>query len=698
MSIPTGPVNSTPQYDNNSNNGLQPLVDPATGKVILDSNNQPVLGPSSEQAKINSYYAIKNPDPSEPLQPFIDPATGKTVIDPNTGQPKLVTAAQQAFYNGSITTTVYGNPISGDTPVDHPYVASPQFAVLQKPLEQKPEKKDAEKAVATGTSDQQPTGDSTQVGSQQHTQEQQQDGQSSGGGAGGGSSGSDSGGSGSGTSSGGDQSGSGSGSGSRTVILEGANQAVGVSATAGVGAASGVNRTDTVQTAEQAYALALDPTGTAVITASGLYSPPANPGQFFSNSGKMMQEITAMAAKFAESLPAGPDKMRFMDFLKMIQNALTQFQQLLREITMKDSKGAVDRSKAALETSLAKIEKQRKEQAEMARKSEEAAKKAKLMQALAPLFIILMIFLLPLLLPLMIGIMMPLVVMVMALIVAEIVDQCATAAGVKPFAIKALADALMAVVEALVDISANALHFSDEARKTAKLVFKMIVVALILVVSTLVAPLAILGGGITALMSFLTATKVIKNAAMASGMDEGEAEKVDMYVGIAIGAIAAIATLGLALVMPGAQGGIIASVSNAAKTILKAAFDLITKIINIIVNLIDKVAGKAAQTVKAVLKAVLDPEMLLQITMMGVQTTSAVATYQQQSLLAEIALIHGRMDSEVELKDATIQMLKKMIKQLLDGLNSIGDDMASIAQSLKKTHTGVSDITTNLFA
>jgi hypothetical protein len=334
----------------------------------------------------------------------------------------------------------------------------------------------------------------------------------------------------------------------------------------------------------------------------------------------------------------------------------------------------------------------------MARKSEEAAKKATLMKALAPLFIILMIFLLPLLLPLMIGVMLPLVVMVMALIVAEIVDQCATAAGVKPFAIKALADALMTVVEALVDISANALHFSDEARKAAKLVFKMIVVALVLVVSTLVAPLAILGGGITALMSFLTATKVIKNAAMASGMEEGEAEKVAMYVGIAIGAIAAIATLGLALVMPGAQGGIMASIGNAAKTIFKAAFDLIIKIVNVIVNLIDKVGTKTAQIVKAVLKALLDPEMWLQATMMGLQTTSAVVTYRQQSILAEIALIHGRMDSEIELKDATIQMLKKMIKQLLDGLSAIGDDMAAVGQLLKKTHTGVSDITTNLFA
>lgn len=711
MSIPTGNTGNIPE-------GMQ-------GYVPQDSST----GTQAGTTKGSSLPATEQPiaDTTESgMQPLVDPSTGKVILDPKTGQPIMVTPEQQANFNKDPKGTALPN--QEQAPDSPAYQASSQFPALSKPAQEGPalakpsteakaetktetktEKQDKKtEKEATGSAEGSQQGDGTvQVdGEPEAPQEQDQGGQSDSG-TGGGNTGSESGSSNSGSSSGGDPSNKERGSGTVEGFkqTEGASAIAGVNATAsasiavGVSASSSVKTPITAENAEAAYRSSLDPTGKAVVTASGLFSPPISPAQFFSNADKMLNEISDMAAKLLASLPEGPDKTRFVDYLKMIQDALSQFGQLLRELQMHDSKGAVDRSKAALETSLAKIEKQREEQAEMAKKSEEAAKKANIMKALAPLFVFLLVLLLPLLLPLMmLPMLAPAIAMLMALIIGEICDQCATAAGKKPFAIQAIADAIMTAVEFIVDICATAMNFPEEARKTAKLVFKMIATALVMVVTTLACPLAVLGGGISALMSFLSATKVIKNTAMASGMEEEEAAKVDMYVGIAIGALAAIATLGLALVIPGAQGGILSSVGNAARSICKAAFDMITKILSVITNMIDKVAGKAASTVKAVLKAVFDPDMLLQMTMMGVQTTSAVVTYQQQSLLAEIALIHGRMDSDIELKDATIQMLKKMIKQLLDGLNGIGDDMASIAQSLKKTHTGVSEITSSLFA
>ncbi len=585
---------------------------------------------------------------------------------------------------------------SGQVPVPTTivYAASAQGPVLPKPLEPKQEKK-VEKE-GTGNTDQSQQGDgSVQVDGEHKAHKEQEDSGGQSGGSGGGNTGSGKEGSGSGNFSGGGDNSRRESSGTATV--DGS-----IELPQAVNAAAKVNATgapDSAEAQEAAYLNALDPTGTAKISESGLYSPPVNGAQFFDNAGKIIQDITDMNLKFAEALPDGPEKIRFMDFLKVVQDALNQFQQLLRELQLNDSKGAKDRSQAQLEASLQKIENQREQQAEMAKKSEDAAKKAKIMGPLAILFAFLLAILLFVLMVAFLAVivmtMPPLGLLVVTLIVAEFLDQCAKACGKKPFAIEGIANAVMAVIEALVSATCKVFGADEETEKRMNGAFKVITVAVIMAVSTVIAPGFMLFGGVTTLLSFLSASHAVKEAAMASGMEEADADKTEMYIGIVVGAAYAIAAFAVAFVLP--VGGVTETIATFIRTVAQQFADLIKRAIAVFITMGDKVASLVTRTVQASVKFVMNPSNWVQATGLGLQTTNAVATYNYQKILADIAIIQGQMDSDIELKDATIQMLKKMIKQLLDGLQGIGDDIAAVGQSLKKTHIGVSQITSDLF-
>ena len=703
MSIPTG---STPAGMPQS---------PLTGTDGSGFSNVPGSTPSGQPVApaVPGQSQTAMPGQTQaPGQATAPAAPGQTQVP---GQPAQTTAPGQPVTTATGTTTLprTEQPIqdqisqAGQIPqtIANSYTATTQLPVLPKPVETKPEKQDkkAEKETNTGNTDNTQQSDGTVQVDGEHKAHQDQEGGQGGGGGSGGNPSSDSGGSGSGGfTGGGDQSSKGHGN-SSLPNLDGSKQTIGTmgqAATVGnIKATIGPDGVETAQTQEAAYAQAIDPLGVAVISESGLFSPPVNGAQFFDNGAKIMQEIAKMNASLAASMPDGPDKMRFMDFLKVVQDALNQFQQLLRELQLNDSKGAQDRSKAQLEASLQKIEDQREQQAEMAKKSDEAAKKAKIMGPLAVLFAFLLAVVLLLLMVVFLAVVMmtlpPLGMLVMTLIAAEFVDQCATAAGKKPFAIQAIANLVMSFVESLVDSWNTTVGGTSEDAKAAKAALKTITVAIVMIVSTLVAPAVILFGGVTALLSFLSASHVVKDAAMESGMPEEEATKVEMYVGIAVGVVYAVAALAVAFVLP--VGGVATAVTSAIRSAARQAAQLVTQILAYLINMTDKVASKVARTIQSIFKTLMNPELWVNVTGLGLQTTNAVTTYNYQHILADIALIQGKMDADIELKDATIQMLKKMIKQLLDGLNGIADDIAAVGQSLKKTHASVSQISSDIF-
>lgn len=697
MSIPTGgapsgmPQNPLSGTDGSGLSSIPGSTVPGAGSPGATPNGQPAAPTAPGQTQAPGQLTQKTSVPGQPATTGTTTTSGTTATGttlPRTEQP----IKDQISQAGQVPQTIANS-----------YTATTQLPVLPKPIESKPEKQDkkAEKEVTTSTDSTQQGDGTVQIdGEHKAHQEQEEGGQSGGGGAGGNSS-SDSGGSGSGSFSGGGDQSSKERDSSSLPNLDGAKPtagATGPSVTASVKATVPLDQMDKAQI-EAAYSQAIDPLGVAVISESGLFSPPVNGAQFFDNGSKIMQEIAKMNANFAASMPDGPDKMRFMDFLKVVQDALNDFQQLLRELQLNDSKGAKDRSQAQLEASLQKIENQREQQAEMAKKSDEAAKKAKIMGPLAVLFAFLLAIVLFLLLVVFLAVVMmtlpPLGMLVMTLIAAEFVDQCATAAGKKPFAIQAIANLVMSFVEALVDSWNTTVGGTPEAAKSAKAALKTVMVAVVMVVSTLVAPGVILFGGVTALLSFLSASHVVKDAAMANGMEEEEATKVEMYVGIVVGVVYAIAAIAVAFVLP--VGGAATAVTSAIKNAARQAAQLVTQAIASFISMTDKVAAKTARVLQSIFKTLMNPELWMSVTGLGLQTTNAVTTYNYQHILADIALIQGKMDADIELKDATIQMLKKMIKQLLDGLNGIGDDIAAVGQSLKKTHASVSQISSDIF-
>lgn len=594
-------------------------------------------------------------------------------------------------------------PFTGfETPLhDAFYTASQQVPVLQKPVTENKKETVENKKETTKKEDHSGAGVDQTTDTPTHVSDEpkpQEEGEGQQGGGQGGSSGQDSGSS--------SNSGSFSGGGGQNPSHDQETAGVGVSQS--IDETTGVAQTTTAgvvkegDTIEGAKAGPINPLNDpTVVTALGFFTPPVNPAQFFSNGEKIMSELYAANVKFAATMPDGPDKMRFVDFLKMVQEALIGFQELLRSLQMQDSKGAQDRARAKLETSLAKIENQRKEQEEIFKKQEAAQAKMKIMGPLMAIFAFLMVALLSVIIIVwaMVLIMMgPLGWMALAALVAELIDQASKLLGKKPFAMQGLVNAVTTVTNAIVSSAADTFHLSPQEEKKAKLIGKTVAVSLCMTLAVVAAPAVFVFTGGAPLIAFLTESHIIRDMEIQAGQSESAASKAEMYATIAITAAFAIVAMALAFVMPiEAIGGAFLSIANTlAKYSLKAA-EWMVSILKRIIDLGETAATRLVKTIQAMLQTVFDVEVWVTVTSTALQTTGGVMTYHYETLLADIARIQGQMDSDIELKETTIMILKKMIQQLLDGLQGFGQDIGHISQILKKTHSDVSQISSSLF-
>lgn len=440
------------------------------------------------------------------------------------------------------------------------------------------------------------------------------------------------------------------------------------------------------------------------VTTSGLYAPPVNPAQFFSNSQKIMSEIHAANMKFANSMPDGPDKIRFTDFLKLVQEALIGFQELLRTLQSSDSKGAKDRSLAKLETTLSKIEEQRKEQDEIYKKQADAAHKMQTMGPLMAFFAFLMVLLLTVIIALSAVFLLlsgPAGWMALGMLVCELIDQGAKMVGQKPFMMEKFLGLIVGVSNAIVESCAKTFNLSPEQVEDGKAIAKTVAVSVTMALALFASPAAFVFGGFMALLSFLNESHIIRDMEMRRGLSEVDAAKAEMYAQLAIGIAFAIATMALAFMMPPSVmatiGTAFVSMSEKLAKVALQVSQTITRSIEFLFKTGDALTQKIAKMIQAMIQVAFDPEIWVSVTSLGLQTTSAVMTYQYENLLADIALIQGQMDVEIELKETTIAILKKMIQQLLDGLQGTGDQISQIGQLLKKTHSDVSQISSSLF-
>lgn len=575
------------------------------------------------------------------------------------------------------------------------YSASSGVPVLDKPQEEKTEKTKDEKTPEGGEGVSE-MGEMEIQAEQEIEPEQDQEGQQ-GGGQGGGEQGSDAG------------SGSFSGGGNQQ-SSENGNEPISIDAP---GVKVAVNNTTTVNntTAPQETS-SLEGNGEGVktetvnpldsptkITSSGLFSPPVNPMQFFVNEGKLTAELVAINSKFVETLPEGPEKMRYSDFLRLVQTALAEFQQLLREMKNNDATGAQDRTKARLETTLAKIEIQRKEQQELAVKQKEAEKKQQVMGPLMAIFAFLLFIMLAAVILLMAVSMLasgPQGWLVLGMLCCAMVDEAMKVGGAKPFLMKKFVDAVCDLCDKMIE---NLSPTEDPAAlKAIQLQARTMMTVFAMYLFCVTCPAFTALGGFTVMLSFMEETHIVRDNEIQKGKTKEEAELVAMYVNMAIGAAFAVAAVALAFLMPASIGSAVSSISKAFTKAALTAAQTVTSILERATILIGSNVKKVTDFLNAVFSALFDPELWVSVTSLGLQTTVGIITYKHEMLLADIALIQGRFDSEIELKEATIMMLKKVIKQLLEGLQGIGDDITKIGEMLKKSHSDVSSITTNLFA
>lgn len=119
-----------------------------------------------------------------------------------------------------------------------------------------------------------------------------------------------------------------------------------------------------------------------------------------------------------------------------------------------------------------------------------------------------------------------------------------------------------------------------------------------------------------------------------------------------------------------------------------------------------KVLGKGAQYVldklKSILRQLLDPEFLFGFGMdastVGLDAVNTAMEYKFYKLKGELAILQAQIDVEVQLTDAEIKLLKKVIQDLMDSMGGFAKELNQVASLGKKIISGQSSVVANLFS
>lgn len=301
----------------------------------------------------------------------------------------------------------------------------------------------------------------------------------------------------------------------------------------------------------------LHTTGTGQITP--LNATPVTPFELSQNLVSISQQIQQLASAIVASMPDGPDKMRFADFLTKVGNALRAVQAILQEMQIGDSANADKQSKAQLDMRLNQINAQKEEMGKQWQKQMDAIAKQATMSLLSKIFAflipLLIIIMAPIMIPLMLmliissAIWMPIVVSVVvtstALLAAEFIDCCATVAGKPTFAMEGLMNAMDTVIGGI--FAANA---TPEERKKIEEIIKFIVLLVCLIFLVVAAMPAMIFGGIMVITDMMQKTHMFGNVVKAAGGTDAQAEQADSYAALAVSVIFAIVSIIACLVMP----------------------------------------------------------------------------------------------------------------------------------------------------
>lgn len=431
------------------------------------------------------------------------------------------------------------------------------------------------------------------------------------------------------------------------------------------------------------------PNGTVTIPKPS--TPPKTPADMLTNVYWQMKDIASIAKQMTEAMPASPEKVVLMDYLRKITVALQKFEQGLYTIDSQTSTQIRERSQAQLETSLKKLQDQWDKQKEMEEKQKDADNKSNSMGILGKVFGAISIIMSIVLVAIFIwtGPLALLAVGFMVATIASTVTQMATN--------KSLFQRVFEALDSLMGLIMDSAGITGSAQDALKLITKIMVVLVVCVLVIASSPLMFLFGGVGNVIQFLTDSNVIAEFVGDCGGDK----KAQMIATIVATALIMLVTMILNIAImfiPGAQLGIIAEVGTAVANVAKTIVNALVQALMWALRITKEVAEKVVKVLQAVMKIVLNPAMWVSATQVGLETASATVNYQMHSLLADIAKMQGALEQEMEQYDAVIASLKKIIDTLLQSLQDMVQFIGQTSGLINKNFDNMSESMTALWS
>jgi hypothetical protein len=448
---------------------------------------------------------------------------------------------------------------------------------------------------------------------------------------------------------------------------------------------------------------------TPVTLAAGqIYDPPENIGQFYQNTATLLDEMYKAQAKIVDSMPDGPDKIRYADFLAKVHEALLEFQQFLNSLQTEDSKGARTLSQAQLEAALDKLKKQEEERQRLEDMSKEQREKegklgplTKTMGITGIVMTSAAILAAPLLMAAF-----PLGPIFLSIMILSLVAQCQQMSGEENTAWKDMFKGFDFICEEftknvmapMVEGVSGGYKMSENDMKIGTLVTRYVAVVTIVTVLGASNPGLFAFGGSSSLIEFMQHSKIFSDSALLAGESESTAMQAEMYTCMSLSAATMIASV-IAVICPvfmasQAAAGVNQTMNATAK-LLKLLMDLLMKFLTESIKMSQKAATITAKTIVILLNAL--PQVVLTTGTLGVQAAETRISIDLHNLMADIKLIEARLESEIENKDALIANLKKVIQKLLESMEGAVKEIANISNLLQKNREGLSEVLTNLY-
>lgn len=407
------------------------------------------------------------------------------------------------------------------------------------------------------------------------------------------------------------------------------------------------------------------------------------------------QEAVKVYLGLVANMSAGPEKTKYLDFLKKVNDALIELQQVIHELQISDSKGARDRSHAQLEATLGKINKMVAQQNEMAAKENKQAEKQKTSDTLNQVGKVIAAIMTVVAIALTVW-----CPVATALLVITLIDLGQDLAGQKTgrawqVVTKEIAKGTEIAVAGFCKIFN--IEISKKDQETFNVVLGMVIYVAMAAVLALASPMGFLLAGSQTFIKTLETSEIIKKAAVLAGANAEDAAKAEMIVTVVITVLVMLVGIVATALMPAATFGPLTALANASAKIVNAVTSAVSAFARVTLQASSAVARFIGQAAGTIVKILINPEFWMAATQLALAGVQYHVTVQMNTLLADLALLRARYDKGIVESDTVIDILKKMVQKLLESLEGLGKDVTNIHNLLQKNRDDLSEVLSNLY-